>query len=91
MIESGLIVAVGIIMLFWRLSWRNRLRMLSHPLAIDICVFIFLNWLHAGTAIGLMTAAVGAVIVSCTLSLGRWAFGYMRAGKHVAGKFTVQL
>lgn len=91
MIESGLIVAVGLCFLFVRLSWRNRLRMLSHPLAIDIAVFIILNWIHAGTAIGVMTAAVAAVMCSFMLTFGRWAFGYMSKGKHVPGKFTVQL
>lgn len=91
MLESGIIVAAGLIFLFCRLSWRNRLRMLSHPLAIDIVVFVALNWIHAGTAIGVMTAAVAALACSICLTIGRKLFGYMRKGEYVPGKFRVQL
>ena len=89
MLESGIIVAAGLIFLFCRLSWRNRLRMLSHPLAIDIIVFVLLNWLHSGTAVGVMTAAVAALSCSICLSIGRSCFGFYRGNVFVPGKFRV--
>lgn len=90
MLESGIIVAAGLVFLFCRLSWRNRLRMLSHPLAIDILVFVILNWIHAGTAIGVMTAAVAALSCSICLSIGRSSFGYYEGKVYVPGKFRTQ-
>lgn len=91
MIEMGIVVAIGMMVTFFKLSWRARLRMLSHPLAMDIAVFILLNWLHWGTFSGVMVAAVGALACSMMLSAGRWAFGYMKSGEYIAGKFKVQL
>lgn len=91
MIEMGLVVAVGLLAVFFKLSWRSRLRMLSHPLAMDIAVFMFLTWIHWGTYSGVMVATVGALTCSIVLGALRWAFGYMSAGKHVCGRFTVRL
>jgi hypothetical protein len=91
MIEMGIVVAVGLMVTFWKLSWRARLIMLSHPLAMDIGVFALLNWIHWGTYSGVMVAAVGALACSLMLSAGRWAFGYMSAGRHVPGRFAVKL
>lgn len=91
MIEMGLVVAVGLLVTFCKLSWRGRLRMLSYPLAMDLFVFFGLTWLHWGTYTGVMVATVGALTCSLALGAGRWAFGYIEKGKHVAGHFTVQL
>lgn len=91
MIEMGIVVAVGLAFTFFKLSWRSRLRLLSHPLAMDIAVFALLNWLHWGTFSGVMVAAVGALACSVMLTFGRWAFGYMEKGQHVRGHFQVRL
>lgn len=91
MIEMGLVVFIGLFVTFCKLSWRNRLRMLSYPLAMDAFVFIGLTWLHSGTYSGVMVATVGALTCSLALGAGRWAFGYLAKGKHVPGRFTVQL
>lgn len=91
MIEMGIVVALGLLVTFMKLSWRSRLKMLSHPLAMDLFVFVLLNWLHWGTFTGVMVAAVGALACSLMLSAGRWAFGYMAKGKHVQGHFQVKV
>ncbi len=87
MIEMGLVVALGLIVTFCKLSQRNRLRMLSYPVAMDIAVFTLLCFLHWGTFSGVMVATVGALFCSIVLSAGRWAFGYIENGKHVPGHF----
>ena len=91
MIEMGLVVAIGLMVTFWKLSWKARLALLSHPLIVDLAVFVLLNWLHWGTYSGVMVAAVGALACSLMLSLGRWLFGYMAAGRYVPGKIVVKL
>jgi hypothetical protein len=86
MIEMGIIVAFGLLVTFWKLSWRARLRMLSHPVAMDVIVFVGLTLLHWGTFSGVMVATIGAMVCSLVLSALRWAFGYMEHGKYVPGR-----
>ena len=89
MIESGVIVSLGLVMWFSKMSWRMRMRMLSHPLALDILVFVLLTILHWGTFSGVMTAAVGSLITSLLISGGRKAFGYIENNKYVRGAWDV--
>jgi hypothetical protein len=79
-IESGVLVALGLLFTFFKLAWRTRLNMLGRPLAMDLVVFIGLNALHWGTFSGVMVAAVGALVCSAMLSLGRKTFGYIERG-----------
>ena len=88
-IESGLIVAGGLIFTFAKLSWKTRLKMLGHPLAMDLIVFVFLNILHMGTFSGVMVAAVGALVCSALISLGRKAVGYIEHGSYFPGHVNV--
>lgn len=90
MIEMGLIVAFGLLVTFWKLSWKARLRMLSYPVTMDVIVFVTLVAVHWGTFSGVMVATIGALTCSVVLSALRWAFGYMERGKHVPGRFTVR-
>lgn len=76
-IESGVIVALGLIFTFFKLSWRTRLLMLGMPLAMDVGVFIGLNVIHWGTFSGVMVAATGALVCSALISIGRKTFGYI--------------
>lgn len=91
MLEAGFLVALGLTVLFWKLSWKSRLWMLSHPVAMDIAIFIALTFVHWGTFSGVMAATVGALMCSVMLGAGRWMFGYMVKGTYVPGKVTVQL
>lgn len=91
MLEMGFIVGLGLIITFMKCSWRNRLRMLTYPVAMDIAIFALLCMLHWGTFSGIMVATIGALTCSMVLAAGRWAFGYMAGGKHVPGRFTVRL
>lgn len=87
MLEMGIVVALGLLVTFAKLSRRNRLRMLSHPVAMDVAVFALLCALHWGTFSGVMVATVGALFCSIVLSALRWAFGYIKNGQHVPGHF----
>ena len=90
MLEMGIVVSLGLIITFCKLSWRWRLRMLSYPVAMDVAVFTLLVLLHWGTFSGVMVATVGALFCSMALSLGRWAFGYISNGRYVPGRFPIR-
>jgi hypothetical protein len=85
MIEMGLVVALGLIILYAKTSWRTRLWINSHPVLMDVLVFIGLNALHWGTFSGLMVAAVGALFCSLTISVARKWFGYIDGKVYVPG------
>lgn len=88
-IESGVIVALGLLFTFFKCSWRARIRMLSYPLTMDIIIFILLNVIHWGTFSGVMVAATGALICSGMISVGRYFVGYTQDGKYYAGIFNI--
>lgn len=85
MLETGIIAGLGLIFTLWKLSWKSKLWVLSHPLLIDVVVFVLLMWLHAGTHSGVMTATVGALMCSMVLGAGRWAIGYIGPIGYVCG------
>lgn len=88
-IESGVLVALGLLLLFFKLSWKNRLLMLGKPLTMDISVFVLLNWLHWGTFSGMMVAAVGSLVCSSLISIGRKCVGYIDKRKYFPGSINV--
>ena len=88
-IEMGVVVAIALVLWFIKLSWKNRILLLSYPLVLDVTVFTILTMIHWGTFSGVMTAAIGSLICSALISLGRWAFGYKEKGKYVPGVWDV--
>ena len=90
MIEMGFVVALGLLVTFCKVGWKKRLWMLSHPLIMDVSVFVLLTAVHWGTYSGVMVATVGAVTCSLALSFGKWLFGYIMNGKYVPGRFIVK-
>lgn len=89
MLEMGIVVGIGLIVMLAKLSWRGKMIVLSNPLAMDIAVFVLLTALHWGTFSGLMVAAIGALFCSITLSVGRWLFGYVERGSYRSGYFNI--
>jgi hypothetical protein len=90
MLEMGIVVGLGLLVMFWKMNWRWRMKMLSNPLAIDIVIFIVLSFLHWGTFSGMMVAAVGALFCSIVLSFGRLMFGHVERGQYVPGIVNVR-
>ncbi len=87
MFEAGLIVGLALLATLAKMSWKWKLRVLSHPVMIDVIVFAGLVAIHWGTFSGVMVATIGAFICSVILSLGRWLFGHYQKGQYVPGKF----
>ena len=90
MLEMGLIVGLGLLATLAKMSWAWKLRMLSHPLKVDVIVFVLLLTLHWGTFSGVMVATIGAFFVSVILSAGRWLIGYFENGQYIPGLFHVE-
>ena len=84
-IESGVIIFVGLLLLFIKLPHIWRLRLLGHPLVLDISVSVLAYLIHWGTFTGVMAAAVAGLMCSGFTALGRKAFGFMRHGHYTPG------
>jgi hypothetical protein len=87
MFEAGIVVGIALLATLAKMSWTWKLRVLSHPLMMDVFIFIGLVMLHWGTFSGVMVATIGAFMCSIILSAGRWLFGYIENGQYVSGKF----
>lgn len=89
MIEMGIVVALGLLVTLAKLPWRSKMWVISHPLSMDVAVFIFLTAIHWGSFSGVMIATVGALFTSITLSLARWLYGHVEGNKYFPGVFNV--
>lgn len=85
MIEMGLVVGLGLLVVLAKMSWKWKLRVISNPLSIDLLIFVLLTMVHWGTFSGVMVATVGALVCSIVLSIARRAVGYIDNGLYVRG------
>lgn len=89
MLEMGIVVALGLLVVLAKLPWRMKLRVISNPILADASIFIFLTMIHWGTFSGVMVATVGALFCSITLSIAKWAVGSVVNGRYVPGHFNM--
>lgn len=85
-IESGVIIFLGMLLLGLKLKAKTSLTLLGYPLALDFGVSTLAFVMHYGTFSGVMAAAVAGLMCSGFTSLARYAFGYIKAGKYFPGK-----
>lgn len=89
-IESGVIVFVGLFLMFLKLKWRTRLRLFGRPLFLDIIVSVVTLIIHWGTFSGVMAATVAGLLTSGFTSLGKYCFGYILNDTYHAGVIDVR-
>jgi hypothetical protein len=82
-IESGMIIFTGLLLLFVKTPRRIALRLLAHPLALDLTASALAYIIHWGTFSGVMAAAVAGLMTSGFTFAGRRLFGWIdRKGFH---------
>lgn len=86
-IETGTIVFLSLIVLFWRLPKRTRLWLLGHPAWLEVPFGILAYVLHYGTFSGMMAAATAACMVFCFVQIMRKLVGYTRDNQFHPGIF----
>ena len=85
-IESGVIIFFGMLLLGIKLPRKTSLKLLGRPLALDLGVSVLAYVLHYGTFSGIMAAAVAGLMCSGFTSVARYAFGYIEKGSYVPGR-----
>lgn len=89
MLEMGIVVGLGLIVMLVKMSWRMKMLVLSNPLVADLITFSVLTLVHWGTFSGVMVATVGALFCSVVLSAGRWLYGYVEHSTYIPGVINV--
>ncbi len=74
-IYAGLIAAVAMIFLFFKLGIR---KVLGYDAIVDIAFTGLLAWMLAGTFSGMMTALIGGAVLSIFLLITKKFLGYER-------------
>lgn len=90
-LETGTIVFLSLIVLFWRFSTRARLWFLGHPVWLEVPIGIAAYALHYGTFNGMMAAATAVCITFVFVQLARWLIGYTYASKYVPGVIDLKV
>ena len=85
-IESGVIIFLGMLLLGTKLPRKTSLKLLGHPLALDFGVSVLAYILHYGTFSGIMAAAVAGLMCSGFTSVARYAFGYIKDKRYHKGR-----
>lgn len=84
-IESGVIIFLGMLLLGLKLPTKTSLKLLGHPLALDLSVSAVTFFMHRGTFSGVMSAAVAGLMCSGFTTVARYAFGYIEGNKYFPG------
>lgn len=85
-IESGIIIFLGMLMLAIKLPIKTSLRLLGKPLHVDVTVTAIAYVMHYGTFSGIMAAAVAGFMCSGFTSCARYLFGYIENNIYYPGK-----
>jgi len=85
-IESGVIIFLGLVLLAIKLPPRITLRWLGVPFVLDLSASALAFVMHYGTFSGVMAAAVAGLMVSGFSSAARYAVGYIKDDKYYPGK-----
>ena len=89
MIEMGLVVALGLLVVLAKLPWRWKMKIISNPVIADLCIFCIMCFLHWGTFSGVMVATVGALACSLVLSAARKLYGHIANNRYYPGVFNI--
>ena len=84
-IESGTLIFLGLLFLFWKLKPETCLKMVGRPLALDLTTSLVAYALHYGTFSGMMAAAVAGMMTSAFTSIYSWLFGHIRGRVYTPG------
>lgn len=85
-IESGVIIFLGLLFLGAKLPIHVSLRLLGKPLALDLGCSVLAFLMHYGTFSGVMAAAVAGLLCSGFTSAARHAIGYIDGGVYTPGR-----
>lgn len=91
MIETGIIVFLGIALIMVKLPRRLMLRALKYDLLIDILVSCAVLLIHFGTFSGIMAATVAGLLTSLFTSGAKRLFGWIENDTYFVGRIRLEI
>lgn len=88
-IESGIIIFIGLLFIAVKLPPKVALRLLNYPLWIDISVSVLAFVMHYGTFTGVMAAAVAGLMTSAFTTIARRLFGHINGKMYYPGMIKI--
>ncbi len=85
MIEYGLLIFGGVVLLLIKLPTHWLLRLLGYSLALDLAVSGITLVIHWGTFSGVMAATIAGLCTSLATGLMRRSIGYIHRGRYYPG------
>ena len=89
MIEYGILVFIGVLLIMIKLPSSWLLRLLGHSLILDVVVSAFTLIIHWGTFSGVMTASIAGLCTSMATGVLRRLIGYIHRGTYYRGVFSL--
>lgn len=90
-IESGIIIFIGLMFLAIKLPRRTALWLLGRPLTVDLLASVLAYILHWGTFTGVMAAAVAGLMCSGFTAVARYLFGYIEKDTYHKGILDITI
>lgn len=91
MFTTGLMIFLGVGLIFAKLPRRTMLKALKHDLLIDIAVSCLVLIIHWGTFSGVMAATVAGLLTSLGTSGLKQMFGYIDGNYYIVGKWRLNV
>lgn len=87
MFTWGLIVFIGLILIFWDINPVTKARMMGNPILIHVIVIGSGLWIHGGSADGAMAAIVSGCFSALYVRFQRKWSGYIKGSTWYPGVF----
>lgn len=84
-IESGVLVFIGLVLLFIKLPRRTACWLVDRPLLMDVSVTAIVFTLHWGTFTGVMAATVAGLLTSGFSTCFGWYVKHVGRDRFIAG------
>ena len=91
MIETGILVFLGVVLILAKLPRRLMLRLLAHDVALDLEVSVLVLIIHWGTFSGVMAATVAGLMASIASSGAKKIFGFIDGSNYVPGLINLRV
>ena len=91
MIETGILVFLGVALILWKMPRRWMLKALHHDMALDLLVSVLVLIIHWGTFSGVMAATVAGLLTSLATSSAKRIFGYIDGPRYVPGQIRLDV
>ena len=91
MLATGFAVFLALLLILIKLPRRLMLRLLHYDIALDVCVSVFVMFIHWGSFDGVMAATVAGLMTSFATSAAKRLVGSIQSDVYVPGIIALKV